>query len=317
MLLILTVTLPLFFLILAGYVAARRALIDQPAIRGLTGFVYYFTLPLMLFHNMATAPLAENFDARFVLAYLAAGMCIHLSGMAAARWGFGCRLAESAIQGIAVSFGNTVFIALPIAIEIFGPDAALPMALLIAIESGVIMPFTVGLLEVERSGPGRSARRAAVTALRAILRNPVVMSVLLGALVALLEIELPSLLDGIVKLVRGANVPCALFALGATLAGLPLTERLRETGLMVGLKLFAYPALVFALTLLIPDLDPTWRAIAVLSAATPMGANVYLVAARYESYVERASTAVLLSTALSVVSVSLLAVTLIDLATGP
>lgn len=54
--LILTITLPIFVLIFAGYVSARRGLIDQGGIRGLTGFVFYFALPLMLFHNLATAP---------------------------------------------------------------------------------------------------------------------------------------------------------------------------------------------------------------------------------------------------------------------
>jgi malonate transporter len=151
----------------------------------------------------------------------------------------------------------------------------------------------------------------------AILRNPVVMSVLAGAATALLGVTLPALLDGLVLLVRGANVPCALFALGATLAGLPLAERLRETGFMVALKLLVYPALVFGVMTLLPDIDPAWRAIAVLSAAMPMGANVYLVAARYDVYVARASKAVLLSTIVAVVTVSILAVLLAGSPTVP
>ena len=81
---------------------------------------------------------------------------------------------------------------------------------------------------------------------------------------------------------------------------------------MVVLKLFVYPLLVVGAMALFPGIDPMWRAIAILSAAMPMGANVYLVATRYETYVARASTAVLLSTAISVVTVSLLAVALAD-----
>jgi predicted permease len=102
-----------------------------------------------------------------------------------------------------------------------------------------------------------------------------------------------------------------LFALGATLAGLPLTERLRETGFMVTMKLVAYPAAVYlAMLLLLPELDPVWRAVAVISAAVPIGANVYLIADRYQAYVQRASTAILASTVLSVVTVSALVATL-------
>ena len=157
---------------------------------------------------------------------------------------------------------------------------------------------------------GRGAfRQAAKAALKAVISNPIIMSVMAGAAIALLGIELPAILDGIVKLVRGANVPCALFALGATLYGLPYAERIRETAFMVVLKLVGYPALVYlAMNVFLPDLDPVWRAVAVIAAAVPMGANVYLVAVRYETYVERASTAVLASTVLSVVTVSALVV---------
>lgn len=166
------------------------------------------------------------------------------------------------------------------------------------------MPIAIALLEVEKAG-GSVIWQALRMALKAILRNPIVMSVLLGASVAVLDVELPAILDGIVKLVRGANVPCALFALGATLFGLPVVQRLREISFMVVMKLIAYPALVYCLmSVLLPDLDPVWRAVAVISAAVPMGANVYLIAARYEAYVERASTAVLASTIVSVVTSS-------------
>jgi len=274
----------------------------------LTNFVFYFALPLMLFHNLANAPVAEAFYVAYTLRYLACGLAIHLTGFFVASKVFKCGWSERAIQAIAGSFGNTVFIALPIRTALFGDAANLPVAIAITIENGILIPLTIALLEIGKTGRG-AVRQASLAAIGATLRNPVVMSVLLGAGVALLGLELPAILDGIVKLVRGANVPCALFALGATLAGLPLAERIRETSFMVVVKLVAYPALVyFVMQVLLPDLDPVWRAVAVLSAAAPMGANVYLIAVRYETYVERGSTAVLASTVLSIVTVSTLVV---------
>jgi predicted permease len=309
MLLVFTTTLPLFVLILAGYVSARAELIDRAGIRGLTGFVFYFSLPLTLFHMMASAPVAERFDGAFVGAYLVAALALQATGIAIARWGFRHRLDEQAVQGMAASFGNLVFIALPIALELYGEAAALPILLLLLVENGVILPLTVVLLELARSEPERAWHAPAVAGL-AIVRNPVIMSVVAGAAVALAGLSLPDLLDGIVKFVKGANVPCALFALGATLATMPRGERLRETGALVALKLAAYPAMVWLLMTYVVAVDPTWRAIAVLCAAMPMGANVYLIAARYDVYVARASAGVLVSTLISVMTVSALAVLL-------
>lgn len=309
MLLLITITLPLFVVILAGYLIAWRGLIDAAGIRGLTGFVYYFALPLTLFHLYAQAPV-EQFDGGYVAIILATGLAIHLTGLFSARWLFGCSWPEQSIQGIAVSFGNTVFIALPIVTGLFGEAATLPMLLAIAVENAMLMPFTVALLEIQKTGRVDLAS-AASGAARAILSNPIVLPLFPGAAIALLGWQLPTVVDESIGLIRGATVPCALFALGATLAGMPLTEKMRETVFMVAVKLFAYPALMFlALTVLAPDLDPVWRAVATISAATPMGANVYLIAVRYDAYVRRASAAVLFSTLCSIITVSALALLL-------
>ena len=304
--LVLTTTLPLFVVILAGYLSARRGLIQPAGIRGITGFVYYFALPLMLFHLMATSPLAERFDVRFVLLYTGLAIGTHLVVMGLTRVAFGCGLPEQAVAGFTCSFGNNVFIGLPIALQIFGPEAALPMALLIVIEGGFVMPFTVALLEIARTEPGKRWL-APLAAGNALLRNPIVMAALLGSGAALVEVPLPALFVGLVELVQGAVVPCALFAMGGSLAGFAVSDKVSETATLVAVKLFAFPVLVYFVLGLVPGLDPTWRLIAVLAAAMPVGANVYLLAHQYESYVARASTSVLVSTAISVVSVTLLA----------
>ncbi|MBI3031291.1 MAG: hypothetical protein HYY64_17465 [Candidatus Rokubacteria bacterium] len=54
------------------------------------------------------------------------------------------------------------------------------------------------------------------------------------------------------------------------------------------------------------SLDPLWAAVAVLDAALPVAANVFVLARRYDIYVERASSIVLISTTASVVTVSAL-----------
>src|SRR5690606_23934223 len=207
------------------------------------------------------------------------------------------------VQGLSASFGNTVFIALPIALQLFGPAAALPMALMFVVENMMLLPFTVLLLEFARAGSA-GPRQVAGTAVNAMIRNPVITSVLVGGAAALAELELPALATELIALARGAAVPCALFALGATMAGLRLTDQPGETVVAVAVKLLAYPLVVLGVLLLAPGLDPTWRAVAVLAACMPMGANVYLIAATYHTYVARASTGVLVSTAVSVATVS-------------
>ena len=73
---------------------------------------------------------------------------------------------------------------------------------------------------------------------------------------------------------------------------------------MVALKLFVHPALVFlALTLLIP-VEPFWVHAAVVFAACPIGANVYVFAQHYGVQVTAASAAILVSTGLAMLTIT-------------
>ncbi len=307
MILVLTVTIPIFVVILAGYVFAKRGIMGKESIRAFTSFVFYFCLPLLLFHNLANAPVAEQLRGDYVLAYLSAGLSTFVIGYAVARWIFNCTVAEQTVQGLAVSFGQTVFITLPIGAALYGESSILPIALLISVEIGVIVPLAIILLEIESEGHSNFGS-VARTALRAIFVNPIVLSILFGVAVALLDVELPAVLNGIVNLVQGATIPCALFAIGASLAGLSFSERMKETGFMAVSKLSLYPLMVFIFMSMFPDIPSEWRNIAIIAAATPIGASVYLVASTYNTYVERSSAATLVSTVFAVVTLSILVI---------
>ena len=99
-------------------------------------------------------------------------------------------------------------------------------------------------------------------------------------------------------------MPCAVFAMGAALAGFRLSGAAADAGVGVSLKLVAHPLLVWLLATYVFELEPLWRDVATVMAALPAGVNVYLVADRYQSGVAGGVTAILISTALSVASIA-------------
>ena len=307
MILILTVTVPIFVVLAAGYLAARRGIMGAESIKAFTAFVFYFCLPLMLFRSLANAPIAEQFNVYYVLAYTMAGLTAFALGYLVARWGFDCSPSERAVQGLSVSFGHTIFVTVPIVTALYGEDALFPVALLVGVEVGVTVPLCVILLEINKS-ESANVYGAALKAVRSVFSNPIILSILLGIGVALLDIELPKVLDGLVNLVQGAVIPAALFAIGASLAGLTFSERAWQTGCIVCGKLLVYPLLVFAYMSAFTEIPQQWKYIAVIAAATPIGASVYLVASTYDTFVKRASAATLVSTIFSVVTLSALVV---------
>ena len=118
-------------------------------------------------------------------------------------------------------------------------------------------------------------------------------------------------MNNFLDLLGGTAGPCALFALGATLASRSVAGGAAEIGYMTALKLFVHPAALLLTTAVIFDVDPLWTSAALLGASLPIAANVFIVARQYDVYVTRASGAVLVSTAVSMATVSALLLVLI------
>jgi malonate transporter len=75
---------------------------------------------------------------------------------------------------------------------------------------------------------------------------------------------------------------------------------------MTTFKLFIHPAAMYLATTYLFDVDPLWATVAILGASLPVAANVFIVAKQYDTYVDRTSSAILVSTIVSVVTVSAL-----------
>jgi predicted permease len=111
-------------------------------------------------------------------------------------------------------------------------------------------------------------------------------------------------LDRLMQFLQNAAAPCALFALGVTVALRPLKKMPWEVPPLAVVKLIVHPMLVFLLLSLFGPFDQVWIDTAVLMAALPPALNVFVFARQYDSWVEQASNAVLIGTLLSVVTLT-------------
>ena len=105
--------------------------------------------------------------------------------------------------------------------------------------------------------------------------------------------------------------PLAAFALGASMAGYRIAGALSESLTMAGFKLFVHPAAVWLLGRYVFDLGPLilavptiTAAVPTITAAVPIGANVFIMAHKYEVYLARVTSAVVISAALSVLTLA-------------
>jgi malonate transporter and related proteins len=300
---ILNTALPFFALIFCGYGAGRFRLLSEASIAGVNAFVFYFALPAFLFNLVATSQLKNILNAPFVAAYLSAGFSVFVVAALLGRLLFKVQSGEAALQGSAAVLGNTGYMGLPLVAAVFGEEAAIPLVLGLTLEVTLIIPFTIALVEATKGPGGWSRVPSSVTG--ALARNPLIVAIFAGALISAIGLGLPTPVENFTDLLGGTAGPCALFALGATLASRSLSTGLGEVSYMTSFKLFVHPSAMWLTTQLF-DVAPLWAAVAVLGASLPVAANVFILARQYDTYVDRISSAILLSTVVSVVTVSTL-----------
>ena len=300
---ILSISLPFFGLVFCGFAARRTNLLPESAVVGLNAFVFWFALPALLFYKLATTPAVGNFDFRLILAYSGAGLACYLLAALAGRMFFGARLGECGIQGMAAAYPNVGYMGLPLVIQIWGDAALAPAIMILITDTLVLFTLTTLLLEADTGKP-TTLLATLKRVIRGLARNPLLIAALLGIAWWQLALPLPLLVASLLGLLANAAAPCALFALGATLVGQPISGDKAEVATLVFLKLGAHPVLAGLFAALL-HLDPMLARLVVVEASLPTAANVFVLATAYGRRPRRASTVVLVSTAVAVVTVSI------------
>jgi predicted permease len=302
---VLNVTLPVFAIILLGYVAGRAKLLGEGGTDALNNFVYWFALPALLFLAMARVPVDRIFNWPFLAAYTGGVAGTFLLSLAAGRLFFPNRPAALVLQGMTAVFSNTGYMGVPLFLTAFGQEGALPALILAVYNAAFVFGVAVVLIELDLGrgdGPAAILRNLSL----ALVKNPLVMSAAVGILWSLLGLPLPRPVVNFLEILGAASGPTALFAMGLVLTVEAATADLGEVGWLVVLKLLVQPALTAALAFWMFALEPLWGASAVILAALPTGALTFILAQRYGLYVRRATVATMVSTVLSVVTLSAL-----------
>ncbi|MTE00228.1 AEC family transporter [Paracoccus sp. YIM 132242] len=293
-------TLPFFGLIGLGWLAARTRFFPQDGAAWLTKFVFYFALSAMLFRFAARLDLAALFDGRFVLAYLAGSSAVWLAGMAVAR-ARGLPLAEAAMEAQCCMIGNTGFLGVPMLVVLLGDRAIGPVLMVLTIDMLVFSTLITLIIHAGRSGGLRLATLVPIG--RGIVANPMILSMVAGLAWAQMRLPLPGPFDEFLVLLGAAATPGALFAIGASLAGRRI-GRLAASVWLSAAKLVLHP-LAVGLAAWALGVQPFAAGVMIAAAALPVAGNVYILAQHFGIAQQRVSAAILISTALGIVTIPL------------
>jgi malonate transporter and related proteins len=302
---ILGLVLPFFGMIFLGALLARLTRQPLEALGWMNTFVVYVALPSLFFQLIARTPVEQLTEWRYVFGVVLSTYIVFLLMFVASVLISRGDVAQSTVRGLAAAYGNIGYMGPGLALLAFGPEAAVPVALIFCFENIVhfaVAPMMMAIAGGERSSP----LQLAIGVIRKIVLHPFIIATAAGVAAAALQFEPPVPVARLLEYLAQAAAPCALFAMGVTLALRPLQRVPRELGFIAALKLVVHPALCYVVLSAIGDFSEVWIFSAVLLAALPTATNVFVIAQQYNVWVQRASASVLLTTVLSVISVTAL-----------
>jgi malonate transporter len=302
----LAVIIPIFALIFAGWLVRRLGVMKAQAATELNRFVVWLALPALLFDITANARLSQVWQPGFIAAYGASVVAVFvitvLLRMKRAP------LADAALDGLSAAYGNVAFMGIPILTTVLGAQGL--MAATIATLIVVCALFALAAMIIE-AGLQTEAKlhHLALKVGRALLRNPLVVAPLLGALVAILGLAIPEPAEKALKMLGGTASPCALVNIGLFLAAKAAVSdhaasgEAKTTAFLVALKLVLQPVVAYALAVAL-RLPALWTHAALLLAAMPTGTGPFMLAEFYGREARVASKTILVSTIVSAITLS-------------
>ena len=300
---IISIVTPVFGIILLGWLGVKTGYVSSSGGKVLAEFAFKIAMPALLFRSMLSVGDMPGSPLRLVAAYFCATALVWLAATLVTLALLRRPAADAASISMGATFSNTVMLGVPLSISAFGPDAAAPAALLISLDTPLL--WIVATLHVSMVTRGDSAVLPKLGGvLFDLVRNPIVMALIAGTAARMAGLVVPPVPDKLLALLQQAAVPSALFALGMSLATYQLKGQHATLSSICLLKLALHPLLAYVLAVHVFELPPLWSAIAILFAAMPVGANAFLFADRYQKAVGSVSSAIAVSTAIAVFTVS-------------
>ena len=277
--------------------------IPEDGLRWMNFFIVYIALPPLFFKLIGATPIEQLTNWRFIATTT---LCTYIAftlsfgvGISASKG----NVKEATIQGVFGAYSNVGYMGPGLTFAALGAGSSVPTALIFVFDSMLlftIVPFLMALGSKEKVNVFATTQ---VVLLR-IFTHPFNVATFAGIIAAYFKWQPPQAIDTMLVLLKGAAAPVALFALGVTVALRPLTRVPLEMPLHLIVKLIVHPLLVFLLLSALGGFDRVWILTATLMAALPPALNVFVMARQYETYVERASSGVLVGTLVSIVTVT-------------
>ena len=237
----LNATIPIFLVIAAGYFLRYKGMLDEHFINVANKFNFQVTLPVMLFTDLAETDFAASFDLKYV------GYCFFVTLVCVlVIWGLArVFLKDKSIIGefVQASYrSSAAVLGIAFIVNICGDSGMAPLMIIGAVPLYNIFAVIILTFEGKQAGEGRIKK-----AFLDILKNPIIISIVLGFLYSVLEFPMPAVFGATLDHIGKMATPLALICIGAGFEGRKAIKMIRPTILAAMIKLVIQPVLFLPL----------------------------------------------------------------------
>ncbi len=301
---VLDLVLPLFALILIGYVSAKFSKLPEAALGWMNFFIVYVVLPALFFQLIRKAPIESLANIRFIAAASGATVIVFVVGFLLGKVVLKRPLAIAIMQAVAGSYSNIGYMGPALTLAALGQAALVPTILVFCVDNAFLFIATPFLMAFSSRNGEQSTIQFVLQILKKVFLHPFILATLLGILAAVTELPVPVAIDTVLDMLKNSAAPAALFTMGVVVAHRSVRVQGPGVPLFLMIKLLLHPLLVYFMMQWLGPFDPVWQNTAILMACLPPALNVYVLASDYKTYVQEASSIVLLGTILAIFTVT-------------
>ncbi len=298
---LLDVILPVFIVLGFGYVAVWKGVFSDAGVDGLMKFTQGFAIPCLLFRAISTLDLGAEFNLALLGTFYTGALCGFAVGLLGARYAFKRSWEDAVAIGFCGLFSNSLLLGLPITERAFGAAALTGNYAIVSIHAPFCYLVGISAMEIARNRGGNIVALPGKI-LKAMFSNALVIGITLGLAVNLTGLPLPGVLTDAIDLMTKAALPAALFGLGGILYRYRPEGDMRTILFIVAVSLILHPAVIWGMGRA-TGLDVNAFRSAILTGAMAPGVNAYVFANMYGAARRVAASAVLIGTALSLITV--------------
>lgn len=297
----LNATVPIFLIMLCGNLLVRKNMIDRHFATIADKFVYKICLPCLLFANLSTTNIRENFDGAYI------GFCVMVTLISIlAIWFLARRfMTDKSMTGAFVQGAyrsSAAILGIAFIENIYGTSSIAPLMIIGSVPLYNI--FAVLILTLESNERAEvHVKQKLKTALIGILKNPIIQSILLGLLVSYINLPLPHVVTKVVGSFGGLTSTLALLSIGATFEGRKAIRKIKPTIVSSLIKVVGLVGIFLPLAVYLGFRDEKLLAL-IIMLGSPSTPTSYIMIKNFKGDAVLASSIVVATTLLSSITLT-------------